>query len=257
LNTETWGRDIYELINYDSVDLYLNSIRINEGGCIYRLNNRIFYTRDEVSYDEYEILLKLKKENNTFKIIPNEYNIDETGNINTLNSSWFLLKKYKINEKINKYKINTGDIIKIGRIITRVKEIKYENQKIRKNEDKKTEKSETNSINKDKISNKFTLKDIGDFTNEKDINKNKTKKILSLANQRNATDPNLGDRIQVLTINKNNNNDNNEIKITNNNNIINNDEKKKINKKIIKLQKQNSVCRICYGEEDEKEDTLV
>ena len=256
MNTETWGRDIYELINYDSVDLYLNSIRINDSGCLYRLSNRIFYTREEVSFEEYEILLKLKKENNTFKIIPNEHTRDGTGNINSLNSSWFLLKKFKINEKYNKYKINTGDIIKIGRIITRIKEIKYENQKIRKNEDKNTEKSETNSINKDKISNKFILKDIGDFTNEKEVNNNKTKKILSLANQRNATDPNLGDRIQVLTINKNNNNDN-EIKVSNNNNLKNNDEKLKINNNKIKIKKQNAVCRICYGEEDEKEDPLV
>ena len=246
------GKDIYELINYDSVDLYLNTIRINEGGCIYRLNNRIFYTRDEVSFEEYEILLKVKKENNSFIILPNEYNKDENGNINTLNSSWFLLKKFKINEKYNKYKINAGDIIKVGRIITRIKEIKYENQKIRKKEDEKiTQKSETKSINRDKESNKLILKDIGDFTNEKEVINNKTKKILSLANQRNATDPNLGDRIQVLTLNKNNNDN----KISNNNNLINNDEKIKINN--TKKQKQNAVCRICYGEEEEKEDPLV
>ena len=77
-----------------------------------------------------------------------------------------------------------------------------------------------------------------------------------MANQRNATDPNLGDRIQVLTINKNNNNDN-EIKVSNNNNLKNNDEKLKINNNKIKIKKQNAVCRICYGEEDEKEDPLV
>ena len=43
------------------------------------------------------------------------------------------------------------------------------------------------------------LKDIGDFTNEKEVNKTKHK-VLSLANQINATDPNLGDRIQVLSV---------------------------------------------------------
>ena len=59
LYTETWGRDICELINYDSVELFLNTIKIKEGGCLYRLNNRIFYTKDEVNCEEYEILLKL------------------------------------------------------------------------------------------------------------------------------------------------------------------------------------------------------
>ena len=84
--------------------------------------------------------------------------------------------------------------------------------------------------------------------------------MYSLANQRNATDPNLADRIQVLTLNNNN-------LITE---IVNNDEDKKINakinekdlidddKEIIKIKKQKEICRICYGEEeDEKDDPLV
>ncbi len=255
LYTETWGRDICELINYDSVDLFLNTIKIKEGGCLYRLNNRIFYTKDEVNCEEYEILLKLKKNEDYFEIIPNKYETDENGNISSLNSSWFLLKKFKLSDKYNKYKIHTGDIIKIGRIITRIKEIKYSNKKNNKNYsiNTNTEKSETNSINKSKISNQITLKDIGDFTSEKEVASNKGHKILSLANQRNATDPNLGDRIQVLALNKNNK----ENKISNNNiDLLNNVNIIKIN--TTKIKKQNAVCRICYGEEeDEKENPMV
>ena len=129
LHTETWGRDICELINYDSVDLYLNSMNIKEEGCLYRLNNRIFYTKDQVSYEEYEILLKIQKYDNYFQILTNNYDIDENGNIISVNSCWFLLKKFKLEEKYNKYKLNSGDIIKIGRISIKIKEIKFANKK--------------------------------------------------------------------------------------------------------------------------------
>ena len=261
LHTETWGRDICELINYDSVDLYLNSMNIKEEGCLYRLNNRIFYTKDQVSYEEYEILLKIQKYDNYFQILTNNYDIDENGNIISVNSCWFLLKKFKLEEKYNKYKLNSGDIIKIGRISIKIKEIKFANKKkYKKNEDESsniTEKSDINSINKIN-GNKLLLKEIDNFNNEKDVNNNKKQKILSLANQRNATDPNLGDRIQVLNLNNNNNNNNNiNIKITNDNNqdLIDNEEKIKKNNK---EKKKNAVCRICYvEEEDAKENPLV
>ena len=229
-------------------------MKLSSGGCLYRLHNRIFPAKEELNFGEYEILIKIVYNERNYEIITNKYGKDENGNINTLNSAWFLLKKFKIDERLNKYKLHLGDIIKIGRIIIRIKEIKFTNKNTKKYEE---DKSQSNSIvNNSKISNKLMLKDIGDFTNEKEVNKNKHK-VLSLANQRNATDPNLGDRIQVLTMNNNkkvNNNDNN-----NNNNNINlvEDEKKH---KIInsKIKKKNTVCRICYNEEeDEKEDPLV
>ena len=233
-------------------------MKIKSGGCIYRLHNRIFYTKEEVNLDEYEILVKIINNEDYYELITNEYNKDENGNISTLNSAWFLLKKYKIDEKLNKYKLHLGDIIKIGRIITRIKEIKYSNKNTKKFDD---EKSQTNSIvNNSKISDKLILKDIGDLINEKEVTKSRHK-VLSLANQRNATDPNLGDRIQVLTLNNNNkiiNNDNE--KDNNDKNTINKDEieKKSSKKKNNIIKKKNFVCRICYcEEEDEKEDPLV
>lgn len=251
INTETWGRDICELINYDSLDLYVYSMKIKEKGCLYRLNNRIFFTKDEISFEEYEILLKIQNCDNGFQLLLNKYEKDENGNIISLNSCWFLLKKFKMEEKYNKYKIHIGDIIKIGRIIVRIKEIKFANKTNKKNEDisNMTEKSDNNSINN--ANNKIILKDIGDFTNEKEVS-NKRQKVFNLANQRNATDPNLGDRIQVLTLNNKNKNTNN------NNNLIKDEEKKINNINIRNKRKKDAVCRICYTEEEnEKEDPLV
>ena len=126
LNSETWGREVCELINYDSRDLFKSTIKIEGSGHLYRLQNRIFFTKEETNFNDYEKLLKIDKIKNSYELSLNKYKTDETGNISTLNSAWFLLKKYKMEEKINKYKLHTGDIIKIGRIVTRIKEIKYD-----------------------------------------------------------------------------------------------------------------------------------
>ena len=215
---------------------------------MYRLHNRICFNKEENNLNDYEKLLKIDKIKNSYELTLNKYKTDETGNISTLNSAWFLLKKYKMEEKINKYKIHTGDIIKIGRIITRVKEIKYDKNS---KKDDKSLFSENSSINNSKESNSKILKDIGDFTNEKEVGNNQKHKIYSLANQRNATDPDLKDKIQVLNLNKNKILDKNKLNTDeeeNNNNINKNKE----------IKKKNLLCRICYiDEEDGVEDPLV
>lgn len=249
LNTETWGREVCELINYDSRDLFKSTMKIKESGFLYRLQNRIFFIKDEVNYEDYEKLIKIDKNEKIFELSTNKYKTDETGNIYTSNSAWFILKKYKMEERLNKYKLHTGDVIKIGRIITRVKEIKFDSSKTndKKNESKKSEdeKSSTSSVNKSKTSNKLILKDIGDFTNEKEVDNKHRHKIFNLANQRNATDPDLKDKIQVLNLNNN--------KILNNNNLVNNEGEANN-----KIKKKNAVCRICYNEEEDGvEDPLV
>ena len=73
-----------------------------------------------------------------------------------------------MSSKFDKYKIHQGEIIKIGRIITRIKEIRFDKNK--KNDNNfntiniSNNKSNNNSINNSKNSNnnKFTLKDIDD-----------------------------------------------------------------------------------------------
>ena len=247
LNSETWGREVCELINYDSRDLFKSTLKIEGSGHLYRLQNRIFFTKEENNLNGYEKLLKIDKIKNSYELSLNKYKTDDTGNISTLNSAWFLLKKYKMEEKINKYKLHTGDIIKIGRIATRIKEIKFDTKK-----DDKSLFSENDSINKSKESNSKILKDIGDFTNEKEIGNNQKHKIYSLANQRNATDPDLKDKIQVLNLNKN--------KILDNNKLDTNEEEnnKDNSSKNNKIKKKNLICRICYmEEEDGVEDPLV
>ena len=257
LKTETWGREISEIVNYDSKELFNSELKINSKGCLYRLHNRIFFMNEATNLNDYEMLLKINKEENRYEIELNKYALDNKGNITTSNSAWFLLKKSKMQEKYNKYRLKKGDIIKIGRIYTKIKDIKYEKNKKSKKENSSFDfeiisNKSKNGNNNNKI---LLLKDIDNVNNEKELKKPKNK-VYSLANQRNATDSNLQERIQILNLNTNNSNKNNNDKkiklMENDENIIT---KNDIIKTVeVKSTKKIKTCRICYLEEESPEE---
>ena len=261
MKTETWGREINEIVNYDSKELVNTELKIRSKGCLYRLHNRIFFMSEDTNLNDYEILLKINKNENRYEINLNKYELDDKENIITANSAWFLLKKSKMKEKYNKYRLKKGDIIKIGRIFTKIKDIKFAKNKKSKKENSSfdfeliSNKSKNgNNNNNNKI---LLLKDIDNLNNEKESKSHKNK-IYSLANQRNATDSNLQESIQILNLNSNNNNNNKnstdkKLKLMENeeNDITNNNKIKKIE---IKSTKKIKICRICYLEEESPEE---
>jgi len=155
-----------------------------------------------------------------------------------------------MNAKFDKYKIHQGEIIKIGRIITRIKEIKFDKNKkndINKNNNNNNNntKANNNSLNSSKNSNKFILRDIDDDILLKNNEKANLKdvyhdRIMDMINQRNSTDSDFQDRIQIL-------------KLSNNNNYktINASNKRTLSVSN-KSKKKNKICRICYMEEDDE-----
>ena len=251
LKTETWGREINEIINYDSKELFLNDTKINSSGCIYRLHNRIFFMNDATNVKDYEKLIEINKTENRYELNFNKFEFDKKGNINTINTAWFLLKSSKMKSKYNKYRLKKGDVIKIGRIFTRIKDIKFEKNKKSKKGD------ENSSIDFEIISNKskngnskIILMDVDGLNKKKEIN-NKNR-VYSLANQRNATDSNLEEKIQLkkgVPLASNTNAENNTTLNASGNaptdNSIEEDKGKEKEKEIIKLyvekenQKQN------------------
>ena len=68
---------------------------------------------------------------NQFFIDVNSYKIDEYENICSNNSTWFSLKndKKNWNNRMNMFKINEGDVLKIGKIIIRIRKIKFQSNK--------------------------------------------------------------------------------------------------------------------------------
>ena len=90
---------------------------------VYRKSNQILFISKELNPKNYEKLLRIEKNENGFDLLPNPYQLDKYENICTPNSAWFIFKQSKFENKMSKYKINQGDIIRVGRITTRIKNI--------------------------------------------------------------------------------------------------------------------------------------
>ena len=191
-------------------------MKIHNPATIYRDNNIIKGTREQVD-DDKDILFKVRSTilNNDIKFeLCNNLSILDQNNTITKNSSWFLIKPSKIGAKMNKYKLNTGDIIKIGRISLRIRDIHFST-----NNNKENDKKE--DLNNSEIENLKT----------KEVNTLKTE--ANAANSRNYF---------IKKVNYLNKAKSKVVKqITLAKNILD------------KIEKKNKVCRICYIEEDDPE----
>ena len=138
------------------------------------------------------------------------------------NTAWFLLKPSKMNTKINRYKLNPGDIIKIGRITLRIRDINFSSKK------------PNNLAQKDLSDSDYNLKDMNILkTDGAPLNN-----TIFDGNQKNTINTNK----DYLLLNEKKNPNNKNLK---NNNIF------------TKIEKKNSTCRICYMEEEDPENPLI
>ena len=64
-----------------------------------------------------------------FELERNRYEVDNTDNIITPNTSWFILKPFKTEPKLNRYKLTPSEIIRIGRITMRIRDIIFDDKK--------------------------------------------------------------------------------------------------------------------------------
>ena len=109
------------------------------GGYIIRDLNEIEFSDTEK--ENAEKLLEIIKNNKGFELGLNDYEIDKEYNITTPNSTWFLLRKEFMDDKMNVYNLKEGDILKIGRILLRIRTIRfsknnYNNKKDKNNDEK-------------------------------------------------------------------------------------------------------------------------
>ena len=85
-------------------------MEIKEEFIIYRKGNDLYIEEklkdqsENQDDDNFERLLEISHNEKTYELIPNKYEFDETENICTLNTAWFLLKKSKMESKLSKYK---------------------------------------------------------------------------------------------------------------------------------------------------------
>ena len=158
----TWKSDPYELIDYSSEQLFENKIETQEEGFIFRNFNSIEFSKKARVTNLSEKLLDISRRDNNVKLILNDYKRDENENIISPNSAWFLLRKSILDDRMNQYSLNEGDIIKIGRITIKIKSIRFNNN---------SEKSNLNTKN---------LKEIKVEKNIKEINENHNNKVCKI-----------------------------------------------------------------------------
>ena len=229
------------MIDYDSSILVKESLDIKNSQYIYREYNDIYSKTELISDDgDIEKLMKLNVYQNEidtfFEFERNKYGVDETDNIVTQNSSWFVLKPSMIDEKMNKYKLNPGEIIKIGRITMRIRDIVFEGKnKYNSNNSMLLNESITSKKNLNEMQ---TLKtDGGGVTLLLGINK-KNHKYRNIKRTFEKLDTNVERKEKISVIKKN--------------------ELKKNLDLYQRIEKKNKVCRICYiQEEDEDNNPLV
>ena len=180
-----------------------------------------------------DLLLNIIKNENdsNYEFVTNDIKLDENKNIQSRNNCWFVFKKTKTEES-DKYKIKQGDILRFGRIITRIKEIKINkllnisknvgynlSNKIINDISSFKEKEPQNSNNNNNESKKNPLRFSIDFS--------KINQSIRLTNNKNK---NSGEILKTTTIS--------------------------VSKSLKKIQKNKlpKICRICYGEEEPDSD---
>ena len=190
---------------------------------------------------------------------------DDKENISSINHAWFLLKPQRMEKKEFKYKINEGDIIKIGRITIRITEIKNDKNK----EDYCLSQRNGNNLSNNSIkiinsnNNSRIISEIVEITNKKKIpmiNNNRHLESLRTGVTQPISTTKQSSKLimkagKISLENKNDINiinekseiqSNDEIEENNNNESQSQNESQSIQRK----QSKNKICRICYMEED-------
>ena len=182
-----------------------------------------------------------------------------------------------MDNKSIKYKVNEGDIIKIGRITIRITEIKneknncdsYLNQKKNGNNLSNNSINIINSNNNSRIINEIieitnnNKKKIKLYNDNKNISSLKTGVTQPLTTTKTSYKQiikegkiNLENKYEINIINENNEKESDcekDEKVDKDNNNNTNNESQNEGEKFQRKQSTNKICRICYMEEDEPE----
>ncbi len=232
LKGKIWKKEMFDLIDYDNIDFILSNLTISESGMLYRINNQITFTNQINKILKSFELIQILKTEKDYMIITEPSKCD-LKNISKEKVAFFVYKGMSFKQfnsntktKYKWYKLNEGDIFKLGRVYIKVLKIKLED------ENEKT--SERILSHRHFSSNSLIEQNIirGSFTN-------RNRKIKIFQNE-------ISNEIKSVLLPK----------ISSYQNIFKLDiDKYSNNKKIIK--KNNNTCRICYNNEESIENPLI
>ncbi len=167
--SNTWIKDSNELFDYESTEILKQELNINSSYSFHRNKNQIEYIERDLNetlnpVQQGETLFYINKNYNDYiftshtYISPSNLNLKEKPNVD---KTWISLKNYR--NKNNKYKgytISQGDLIKLGRLILKIREIKIDKNNININDKSNYFKSHlnTSSINNQLETNNLKIK---------------------------------------------------------------------------------------------------
>ena len=243
INSYTWIKDSNELIDYEKGKYTNSSFIINTPQIIYRNNSDIKLQNKSNDNNSDNKLSTISIKDGKYYYCSN-LNFSNDNNFQEMtNLSWFIYQGKIFPQTENKYTLSENDIIKIGKIILKIREIKFINKK-----------------NNDSISNNVSIdskNNIKEKSNNISIDKNNYKNYLPINN---IYLNNVSKKISQGETMINKESSNNELNDSYDDYLeINkfNNKKRKLNLRMIKKTKISlnkklvKKCRICYsGEED-------
>ena len=237
LKGKIWKKEIFDLIDYDSIDFEISDITISETGMIYRINNQISFTNQINKILKTFKLIEILKTEKDYFIITEQSKCDlkllSKEKVGFFVYKGMSFKEYNSNTKKRWYKLNEGDIFKLGRVYIKVIKIKLEDENIDKTSDRIL--SKRNFSSNSLIEEQNIIR--GNFTN-------RNRKITIFNND-------ISNEIKSVRLPK----------ISSYKNIFKLDIDKYSNnnseKKIKKIKKNINTCRICYNNEESIENPLI
>ena len=277
IKSKIWETDNHELVDYDNPYFTKKSLKVNSSGILCRKGNELILSKQKNKENE---LLKIKKndKNNLYKIDCGKFSKD----LNSLSDeepafmvfkSDFFKDPKTVRDRF--YKLNQGDIIRVGRIYLKL--LDYEiSEEISTDKNKDT--SSNNDEDKKSLIRNFSQNSSivkgqevikGTFINDDNklrINADLSK-INSFENNCILSNRNRSNNSNFLNINIKNKNSFFLPRINSSEELLvikhkknpkkENSKKIKINHQKLKIIQKNRVCRICYGEDSSKDNPLI
>jgi len=130
IKASTWNRDSYNLYDYESRSTTKSNITVKETSCLYRHGRQItsYVPTNLPQENQTKLLIQLLKHENHFLLI----SPSQAPSSQAEEELWLCIKGMKVPQ--NKYRLGEGDIIRLGRVQMRVKEVKGYSMSSKQNE---------------------------------------------------------------------------------------------------------------------------
>lgn len=126
--SSTWSKESNELFDYESPDLFKQEIFIETSGNISRNKNQIqFFERnlnDSISPITNESLFNIDCTTNQFFINTSIYS--SSNESRPKESTWITLRHFQTNKKTGGYSLSVGDLVRLGRVAMKIREIQID-----------------------------------------------------------------------------------------------------------------------------------